>query len=112
MKKLLILSAALLLAGCASKNVLELSEVAEISPNRYMLAGNYSVLNDSGFLVNDLIKHGTDFCQKEAKFSILLKRKLLTGKPKSYWDRVLGFREEEPALRLLLNADKVDDVLR
>jgi hypothetical protein len=80
MKKLLILSAALLLTGCASKNVLELSEVAEISPNRYMLAGNYSVLNDSGFLVNDLIKHGTDFCQKRGQIFHLIEKEATDGK--------------------------------
>lgn len=80
MKKLLLICATLLLFGCASQNTLQLSEIAEISPNQYMLAGNYSVTNDSGFLVNDFIKHGTDFCRKKNQAFRLIEKEASDGK--------------------------------
>lgn len=69
MKKLLILSAALLLAGCASTGVVQVGQ------NRYMIADSNSMYWEGGSVMKDIVKEGTEFCAKQGKQFELLEKK-------------------------------------
>lgn len=69
MKKLLVLTAALLLAGCASTGVVQVGQ------NKYMIADSNSMYWEGGSVLKDIVKEGTEFCAKQGKQFELLDRK-------------------------------------
>lgn len=77
MKKLLILSVALLLVGCATHQKY-ISDVAQIGPNQYMSSASYT-RTDGAPLVVDLVKQGNAYCAKQGKSFVLTSQKYQNG---------------------------------